>query len=77
MLDRLYQVGTDHLSNPIERRLASAPRRSSGSHVPIEVTAHAVAGALFALLRWWVDHDSPHTPEEMDEMYHAIRWVHS
>jgi AcrR family transcriptional regulator len=73
MLDRLYQAGTNHLSHTIARRLAALPAGPDGGTVPRPVTAQAFAGALFALLRWWVDHDTPYSPERMDEMYHAIR----
>lgn len=72
MLDRLYQAGVDHFARTIARRLAVLPPRP-GVSVPLPVLAQASAGALFALLRWWVDHDAPYSPERMDEMYHAIR----
>lgn len=71
MLDRLYQTGTDHLSRTIGRRLAALPP----GPVALPVMSQAFAGALFALLRWWVDHDAPYSPERMDEMFHAIRFT--
>ncbi|MEO8102677.1 MAG: TetR/AcrR family transcriptional regulator [Betaproteobacteria bacterium] len=33
--------------------------------IPPELVVQHVAGSLFALLTWWVDHDFPHTPEKM------------
>lgn len=33
----------------------------------------ALAGALFALLRWWLEHDSEHDAAAMDTLFHAIR----
>jgi AcrR family transcriptional regulator len=72
MLDRMYQVGVVQLSDTIARRLTKAPLATAGGTVPTPVAAQAYAGALFAMLRWWVDHDAPHTPEWMDETYHAI-----
>jgi AcrR family transcriptional regulator len=71
MLDRVYQVGVNQLSRTIARRLGAMPPATASGAVPTPVTAQAYAGALFALLRWWVDHDGPYTPERMDEMYHA------
>ncbi len=73
MLDRLYQVGTTQLARTIARRLAASPPRPGAESVPVAVVAQAFAGALFALLRWWVDEGAPYTPEQMDEMYHAMR----
>ena len=68
IVDRQYQAGIEHMSGTIERRLAALP----ASDVPPAVRARALAGALFALLRWWIEADAPHTPEEMDRMFHAM-----
>jgi hypothetical protein len=75
MLDRVYQAGTNRLSATITRRLAALPRRpggAAGDAPERTVVAQACAGALFAVLRWWVDKGAPYGPERMDEMYHAI-----
>jgi AcrR family transcriptional regulator len=69
MLDRVYQVGTDFLSARIARRLES---RAPSAGVPVAPMAAAYAGALFALLRWWLEHDMPFSPDEMDRMYHRM-----
>lgn len=72
IFERLYQTGTAQLSRSIARRLAALPPTPDTAAVPIPVKAQALAGALFALLRWWLDQDAPHSPEEMDAMYHAL-----
>ena len=77
MLDRVYQAGTNALTETIARRIAALPPRPGEVVVPVRVMARASAGALFALLRWWVDHDvaygpEAYGPERMDELYHAI-----
>lgn len=70
MLDRVLHAGIERVSTTIERRL---PECSTGpSSVPAAVVARAHAGALFALLRWWIEQDSPLPAERMDAMYHAI-----
>lgn len=71
MLDRLYQVGTEQLSRTITNRLASSGRYP-GRDVPAAVAARAMAGAVFGLLRWWIDVETPYDPDDMDRMYHAI-----
>ncbi len=75
ILDRQYQVGITYLSRTIERRLAAQTPGQHAGTLPLPVRARAMAGALFALLRWWVDHDAPYSPERMDEMFHAIRFA--
>ena len=72
MLDRLYQAGTSQLSRSIAHRIAALPPGRVGVTVPLPAMAQALAGALFALLRWWVDCDAAYSPEQMDAMYHAI-----
>lgn len=70
--DRLYQAGTNQLSGTIERRLSAWAPDHGPTRVPHAVRGRAQAGARFALLRWWVDNDSPYSREQMDEMYHAM-----
>jgi AcrR family transcriptional regulator len=72
MLDRVYQAGMSQLSATIGRRIAALPRRPGDDALPVPVVAQALAGALLALLRWWVEEDSPYDPERMDDLYHAI-----
>lgn len=80
VLERLFLAGAQHMSRHIERRLAAlagegdgARSPSSGAGAPsLRVAAQAHAGSLFALLRWWIDQAAPHTPEEMDRMFHAL-----
>jgi len=40
----------------------------------IAAVAFAHAGALFALLTWWIDHGMTPTPEEMDGVFHKMVW---
>ncbi len=72
MLDRVYQVGTDYMRETLARRLAARTGGGEVPAVPLEVVAQAYAGALFALLRWWLDHDQPYPPERMDEIFHSM-----
>lgn len=70
MLDRLYQAGAETMSRTIEHRLAPAPGHVDA--VPSGIRARALAGALFGLLRWWLEEGRPHPPEEMDAMFHRV-----
>ena len=40
--------------------------------VPVPILANFLAIELFALLKWWLDHEMPYTPERMDEIYHQL-----
>ena len=61
-LDDLYAAAIESLSATIAARLAGAP----------PLLARGYAGALVALLRWWVDHGARHTPQEMDDLFHGM-----
>ncbi len=67
MIERVYQAGAEVMALTIEKRLAARPGK-----VPAPVAAPALAGALFALLRWWLETDAPYTAEQMDAMFHAL-----
>ena len=69
MLERLYRVGTECLSRTIEARLR---RRADAGPMPAPVLARSLAGALFALLAWWLDGETPFGPDRMDQMFHAL-----
>lgn len=58
----------------IERRLAELPK---GRQIPEHerpAIAFAHAGALLALLTWWVDRGMKQPPAEMDELFHRLVW---
>src|SRR5215213_468447 len=56
----------------IERRLSELPR---GREMPANerpAIAFAHAGALLALLTWWIDRGMRQSPAEMDQLFHRI-----
>lgn len=71
VLDRQHEARVDCVSRVIERRLAAMPGPGPGS-VPPPVKARALAGAVLALLTWWVDRDHPFSPDQMDRFFHEM-----
>jgi len=41
--------------------------RSPNSSVPSEIAAHHIVSSLITMIRWWLDHNMPYTPEQMGE----------
>jgi AcrR family transcriptional regulator len=70
MLDRLYRTGTTTLARTIAAHLARLSPAAGG--IPPELAGQALAGALFALLRQWIDSGEPRSAVEMDRMFHAL-----
>ncbi len=67
VLDRQYQVAVDRLTLTLEPRLAAR----SDSSTPASVAARSRAGALCALLRWWIETDTGFSAAEIDRMFHT------
>lgn len=40
--------------------------------LPLEITEHFYAGAFVGLVRWWILHDMPYTPEQMAAMCYQL-----
>lgn len=58
-----------HLIHMAEQRLK---RHAPALSLPVPVVAHYLAGALMALLMWWLDQGLPHSPAEMDTMVQQL-----
>jgi AcrR family transcriptional regulator len=61
---------TDHGTGVLATQ--SGTGESPTRQVPVPILANFLAIELFALLKWWLDHDMPYTPERMDEIYHHL-----
>ncbi|HKQ05644.1 MAG TPA: TetR/AcrR family transcriptional regulator [Blastocatellia bacterium] len=43
------------------------------SAVPLDVLANYLAGALIALVHWWLEKRRPHTPETLAQTFHRLQ----
>lgn len=82
-LDALISSGKFHdnmelarglFARGIERRLSELPRGQGISADERPAIAFAHAGALLALLAWWVDRGMKQPPAEMDQLFHKMVW---
>jgi AcrR family transcriptional regulator len=81
---KLYRVmlgphGTSSLTSKIRAIVADAVQQQisvlAGGEalpVPLEVMGQHIAGALLALITWWLETNAPYTPEEMAHMMHRL-----
>ena len=68
------ELARGQFARGIERRLAELPR---GQQVPANerpAIAFAQAGAVLALLTWWIDGGMKQSPAEMDQLFHKLVW---
>ena len=65
----MLALGRGFFARSIEDRL-----RLAGVTMDSQSAAHALAGSLFALLDWWIDHGMKTEPKEMDALFHRMAW---
>lgn len=67
------ELGKGYFARSIEQRLSTLCPEDKGSSERAAL-AYALAGALWSLLSWWIDHGTKASPAEMDEIYHRMVW---
>ena len=68
----VLELGQGFFARSIEERLRLANVEMEPTQ--LKAYAHGLAGALFALLNWWIDHGMAAKPEAMDNLFHAMVW---
>ncbi|MDT7605431.1 MAG: hypothetical protein QOF61_3428 [Acidobacteriota bacterium] len=68
----LFKTGLSYLSESIETSLTQWLIDKPQPSLPVPVLTNYLASEMLALLKWWLDHNMPHTPERMDEMFHQL-----
>jgi hypothetical protein len=64
--------GLKCLAQSIENKLTHMPMNNPRLPVPIPVLSNYLAGGILDLLRWWVDHQVPYTPERRDDIFQTL-----
>ncbi len=72
-IQAFFDLAQGYFARGIARRL-----KEIGLPVPdqreLEARAHALAGNLLSLLRWWLDRGAKETVEGMDDLFHRMVW---
>jgi AcrR family transcriptional regulator len=69
------ELGQEHFARAIAQRLAELPRARGMTAEQRAAASHALAGALLALLKWWIERGMPGSPAHMDDLYHRMAWT--
>jgi AcrR family transcriptional regulator len=66
------ELGRGMFARSIEERL----RMAGVTMEPAQLAAHAyaLAGSLFPLMYWWIDHGMTTSPADMDALFHRMVW---
>jgi AcrR family transcriptional regulator len=65
---RLRQILAELLDDHLHVQLDPA----ASTTIPIEVTVEYAVRSLLGLIDWWLDHDRPYPPEQLEEMYRRL-----
>ena len=64
LMRRMVEIGTSDV-------LRHNVKQGDGP-VPVDVAAHHLVVSSMALIRWWLEHGMPYSPERMGEIYHDL-----
>jgi AcrR family transcriptional regulator len=71
----VMELGQGQFARAIEQRLVKLNAAQGAKPGQFVAAAHALAGALFALLGWWIDRGMPVSAAEMDDTFHRLVWT--
>jgi len=71
-LELLFKKGQSYLSRNIEKQIVSLAPPQHDLPVPLPILSNYLAGTLITLLKWWLDHNMPYTPQRMDEIFQQL-----
>jgi AcrR family transcriptional regulator len=71
----VMNLGQGVFARAIERRLTKLCAAKGPAPGAFAAMSHALAGALFSSLMWWIDRGTPVSAAEMDESFHRLVWA--
>ena len=70
----VMELGQGQFARAIEQRLMKLSTAKGTSPGQFAAVSHALAGALFSSLGWWIDRGMPLSAAEMDYAFHRLVW---
>ncbi len=72
-LDPMLKAARIVLSEVIVARMQTIQSEGNiRTTIPTPIAAQHMAGTLFNLLVWWMDHRQPHASQDMDDYFHRL-----
>jgi AcrR family transcriptional regulator len=70
----VMELGQGQFARAIEQRLMKLTTATGTATGQFAAMSHALAGALFSSLNWWLDRGMPVSAAEMDDAFHRLVW---
>jgi AcrR family transcriptional regulator len=71
-IDLLYKKGHERLRHNIEQHLYVLVPAEQTPAAPLALVADYMAGTIVTMLKWWLDHQMPYTPEQLEALYYQL-----
>ncbi|GIV96935.1 MAG: hypothetical protein KatS3mg057_1592 [Herpetosiphonaceae bacterium] len=72
--DLLYKKMHDYWSRTIEAYFSAHMTQKHKMAVPLPILANYIAGSCTNLIKWWLEHNIPCSPEEMLHIFQLLVW---
>jgi AcrR family transcriptional regulator len=69
-----FELGEGYFARGIAQRLTESSRFPNVPPRDLDARAHALAGSLLSLMRWWLDRGAKEPAQEMDDLFHRMVW---
>ena len=69
-----FELAEGYFARGIAQRLIESKRFPNLPQRDLDARAHALAGSLLSLLRWWLDRGAQEPAQQMDELFHRMVW---
>ncbi|HEY3227931.1 MAG TPA: TetR/AcrR family transcriptional regulator [Roseiflexaceae bacterium] len=71
-IDLLYKKGHERLRRNIQQHLEELVPVGQTPAVLLPLVADYIAGVILTMLKWWLDHEMPYTPDQMDVLFQQL-----
>ncbi len=71
-IDLLYKKGHERMRQNIEQHLQELVPAGRTPALPLPFVADYIAGTILHLLKWWLEHDMPYTPAQMNALFNQL-----
>jgi len=71
-VDQMFKIGATYMAKGIENAISAELKDNAQSTVPLAIVSNYMASQVFALLRWWLDHNRPYAPAQMNKIFHDL-----
>ena len=71
-IELLYKKGHERLRHNIEQHLGELVPVGQTPAVPLPLIADYLAGSILHLLKWWLEHETPYTPAQLNGLFEQL-----